>query len=112
VPAGASILLPLHPVNRIRGLRPGQSWTLRIFDPLADSLGALQGSGGELRILRAKVSESIQPFNWGRRKEIECLQIHYEGEDMKAITWVGTERGQVVCQEVTFDNQRWVMYRD
>lgn len=112
IPAGGSILLPLHPVNRLRDLQPGQRWTMRVFDPLADSLSALQGQGAELRLLRVRVAEAPEPLTWGRRRDVDCLAVHYEGDDFTATTLVGKERGQVLSQEVRFDNQRWIMYRD
>jgi hypothetical protein len=111
VPAGGAVLLPLHPVNRVQGISLGQSWTLRVFDPIAGSLGALTG-GGELQLLRAKVRPRFEMFSYGRRQEVECLVIDYEGDDMKASTWVAKERGLVMSQEATLDNERWAMYRD
>ena len=36
-----SVLSPLHPVNRIEGLRPGQTWQLPLVDPLKTAFGAL-----------------------------------------------------------------------
>lgn len=111
-PRGGSVLLPLHPVNRLRGLRPGQSWTLHVLDPLEAALGAFQKTGVEPRLVRARVVEAPEPFTRGRRREVECLIVHYEGDGLKASTRVGKERGQVLCQEVIVDNQRWAMYRD
>lgn len=112
VPAGVSVLLPLHPVNRIRGLRPGQSWTMRVFDPLEDSVGALRGLGGDLRYLRARVIDADRPLPHGRPSNVACYQILYDGDRIGGTTWVGKDRGQVLAQEVKLDNQLWVMYRD
>lgn len=112
IPAGGSVLLPLHPVNRIQGISLGQTWTIRVFDPIADLLGALTGEAGELRLLRARVRPQAERFSHGRRQNVECLIIDYEGDNLKASTWVAKERGLVLCQEATLDNQRWVMYRD
>ena len=112
LPQGGSVLLPLHPVNRIRGLRGGDSWTMQVFDPLEAALGAMLKMNVEARLVRARVTEAAEPFTWNRRQGVECLVIHYEGDGLKAKTWVGKERGQVLCQEVHFDNQRLLMYRD
>lgn len=112
IPRGCSVLLPLHPLNRIQGLREGQSWTIRIFDPLADSLQALQGSVGELRLLRARVRPRSEAFDWGRRRGTECLVVDYDGDNFKGSTWVSKQRGLVLAQEAILDNQRWTMYRD
>ncbi|MFO0876789.1 MAG: hypothetical protein U0840_05400 [Gemmataceae bacterium] len=112
IPAGASVLLPLHPVNRITGLAPGQQWTLRLFDPLLASLSLLQGNETELRTVRASVRREPELFTWGKRREVPCHVIDYVGDDFRGSTWVGTERGQVLRQDVLFDNQPLIMYRD
>jgi hypothetical protein len=110
IPSGGSVLL-LHPVNRVLGISLGQSWTLRVFDPIAGSLGVL-GGGGELQSLRAKVRPRLETFSYGKRNDVECLVIDYEGDDMKASTWVAKERGLVLCQEATLDGGKWAMYRE
>ena len=115
---GGSVLLPLHPVNRIAGLSPGQRWQMTVLDPLGDSLAALPGGGGELRILRAHVREEPAEFvapvsKTGRtRKPVVCLVIDYEGDDFTASTWVERERGLVMCQEATIGGDRWMMFRE
>ena len=109
---GDSVLLPLHPVNRLTGLSPGQSWQMTVLDPLGDSLAALQGGGGELRILRARVRDEPAEFTLRRQKAILCLVIDYEGDDFTASTWVERERGLVICQEATLGGERWLMYRE
>ena len=109
---GGSVLLPLHPVNRLTGLSPGQRWQMTVLDPLGDSLAALQGGGGELRILRARVRDKPEKFARGRRTSVLCLVIDYEGDDFVASTWVERERGLVLCQEATLGGERWVMYRE
>jgi hypothetical protein len=109
---GGSVLLPLHPVNRITGLSPGQSWQMTALDPLGDSLAALQGGGGELRILRARIRREPEEFSMGRRQSVICLVIDYEGDDFIASTWVERERGLVICQEATLGGERWLMYRE
>lgn len=115
---GGSVLLPLHPVNRITGLSPGQKWQMTVLDPLGDSLAALQGGGGELRILRAHVRDAPADFiapvskNGRKPKAVTCLVIDYEGDDFTASTWVESERGLVLCQEATIGGDRWLMFRE
>jgi hypothetical protein len=115
---GGSVLLPLHPVNRIAGLSPGQKWQMTVLDPLGDSLAALKGGGGELRILRAHVRDEPAEFvapvtKTGRRRNpVLCLVIDYEGDDFTASTWVERERGLVMCQEATIGGDRWLMFRE
>lgn len=112
VSRGGSVLLPLHPVNRIRGLRPGQSWTQRVLDPLGDSLRALQGSDTDLRYLRASIRPEPTTFSYGRRLDVPCLVIDYTGDDFTGSTWVALDRGLVLCQEAHIEGRRWVMNRD
>lgn len=112
VARGGSLLLPLHPLNRLRGLKPGQAWTMRVFDPLADSLGALQGGGGEARFLRARVRPEAEMHSWGRRQEVSCLVIDYEGDGLRGETWVAEDRGLVLKQEVRLADNHWVIYRE
>ena len=111
---GGSVLLPLHPVNRLTGLSPGQSWQMTVLDPLADSFAALHGGGGELRLLRARVRAEPVEFSRGRRAEkpVLCLVIDYEGDDFIGSTWVERERGLVICQEATLGGENWLMYRE
>jgi hypothetical protein len=112
VPSGGAVLLPLHPVNRLRGLRPGQSWTMRVLDPLGDSLSAMGGPGSDVRILRARVRPQEELFTKGRHSKVPCLVIDYDGDDMKPSTWVARESGLVMAQEATLDKIHWAMYRE
>jgi hypothetical protein len=112
VPAGGSVLLPLHPVDRIRGLRPGQAWRVPVFDPLRDALPQLPGlGGGGPRSLDARVAAQLQPLTYGRH-ELDCLVIDYTGDELKARTWVDPRTGLVLRQEATLGQDRWVMQRD
>lgn len=112
VPRGGAVLLPLHPVNRIRGLTPGRAWTMRAFDPVADSLRALQGSDSEPRLLRARVRPQVEEFSHARRIDEPCFVIDYTGEGLTAATWVSVRTGLVLLQEATLGKAHWAMYRD
>jgi hypothetical protein len=112
VPRGGALLLPLHPVNRLRDLRPGQTWTMRLFDPVADSLSALQGLGGEPRLLRARVRPEAEALAEGAKVGEPCLVIDYAGEGFKGATWVSRQTGLVMMQEVMLSKGRWAMLRD
>lgn len=111
VARGSSVLLPLHPVNRLRGLHPGQAWTMRVLDPLADSLGALQGTTSDAPLLRATVRPHPEPFTYAM-KEYPCLVIDYQGDNLSGQTWVTQDRGVVLCQDLQVGDNHWVMYRD
>jgi hypothetical protein len=118
LPRGGSVLLPLHPVNRLRGLRPGQSWTMQALDPLSDLLGALPGIAGrdatfqgDLRLLRASVRQEEVLLSRDRYHDVPCLVIDYDG-DMQGSTWVARKTGLVMRQEAFIGKTHWAMYRD
>lgn len=102
-----SVLNPLHPVNRILGLRPGQQWRMPLVDPLADALAAvvadtvaakLPGLSSGPRFLDAVVS-GPQDLAWGGQ-EVSCLVIEYKGDsEVTARTWVRVSDGLVLRQE-------------
>src|SRR5262249_40078093 len=50
-----SVIMPLHPVNRIHGLRPGQSWRQPMIDPFRDAFVVLPGFQGGVRYVNARV---------------------------------------------------------
>jgi hypothetical protein len=112
VDRGGSVLMPFHPVNRLRGLSLGQTWTLRVLDPIDACLKASLGSQPELQTIRAKVRPQSEMYSRGRRAEMECFVVDYVGEDFKGTSFVGVERGQVLAQEFRFADNTWVMYRD
>jgi hypothetical protein len=112
VPRGGAVLLPLHPLNRLRNLRPGQAWTTRLVDPVADSLSALQGLGGEPRLLRARIRPEPEALAEGTRVGEPCLVIDYAGEGFKGATWVSRKSELVMMQEATLGKVRWAMLRD
>src|SRR5262249_60569882 len=60
--AYGSLLVPLHPVNRIQGLRPGRRWRQPVLDPLAGSLAVFDVSpAGAVRFLDALVRPLPEP---------------------------------------------------
>jgi hypothetical protein len=112
VPGGAGLLQPLHPLQRMRGLRPGQQWQMPVFDPLADSLRTLQGSPGGIRILIARVRPEVELFSHGFRHDVRCLVVDYIGDEQPVSLWVDEHTGQVLRQEATVAGNHWVMDRD
>jgi hypothetical protein len=107
-----SVLLPMHPVNRIRGVRPGQRWTMPVLDPLEDSVRALLGQGAQARTLAARVRPEPEEFDRPGRQAAPCLVIDYTGDDMTAQTWVEQKSGLVLRQEATMSGTHWAMYRE
>jgi hypothetical protein len=101
VSAQGSVLMPLHPVNKIQGLRPGQTWRVPVVDPLDDLLASLVPGGRKDTVyLRAKVLPDPKSFSWNNQ-DCECLVIEYTGEDMSAMTWVRRSDAWVLQQQVT-----------
>lgn len=121
VSARGSVLVPLHPVNRIQGLHPGQTWRIPVFDPLPAALLAKVGlnpavfgltEDGTL-VLQAEVLPQTQPLTLHAR-DVQCLVIQYrnESQEMMARTWVEEDTGLVLRQEAHEGEQHWVMQRD
>jgi hypothetical protein len=108
VPARGSVLMPLHPVERIRGLRRGQSWRVPVVDPVADSIKQFFPLSGGPRFLSARVADEAQELRPG----VPCLVVHYQGDDLEARTWVEEATGQVLRQEAVIQGGRWVMERE
>lgn len=108
----ASVLLPLHPVNRIHGLRLGQSWRQPVVDPFRDSFDSLLGSSGA-RYLNARVLPQPQLLKRDDGNETTCLVIEYEEEGQFAgRTWVEQDSERVEQQEAYLDGDTWFMKRD
>jgi hypothetical protein len=117
VSSQGSVVMPLHPVNRINGLRPGQSWRVPLFDPIGDSLGALMGNDNSTRFLRAKVRPEAETHEWNHHPT-RCLVIDYEEESVHqedritAKTWVSEADGRVLRQEWNLTGSTWIMERE
>lgn len=103
-----SVLVPQHPVNKITGLRPGQSWRMPAVEPLAAALGLTDA----VRHVNARVRPGPQVLQWGSRKPKTCLVIDYEGEDELGSTWVEVGTDLVQRQETAFAGKRFVLQRD
>jgi hypothetical protein len=103
-----SVLVPQHPVNKITGLRPGQSWRMPVVDPFAATFGLADA----VRHVNARVLPTPQVLEWSTRPPKTCLVIEYEGEDERAATWVEVGTGLVQRQEAAFAGHRLVLQRD
>jgi hypothetical protein len=112
VSSQGAVLLPLHPVRHIHGLRPGQRWRVPVVDPLDDLLAAVvPGGQRELTYLDARVLPETQHMMWSNQDQ-ECLIIEYTGEELSARTWVRRSDGLVLEQEVTKSGDTWVLRRE
>jgi hypothetical protein len=96
-----AVLNPLHPVNRVLGLHPGQHWRMPLVDPLSDvlaTIGKLPGTRSALLFLEAEVS-GPQTLPWAGQ-DVPCLVIEYRDEDDPiARTWIRESDGLVLRQE-------------
>jgi hypothetical protein len=113
---GEFMLMPLHPVNRHRGLYPGQSWQLRLIEPLTlahQAVAGLHGLAGDFPVLHARVRTKEETI-YHKGHPIACLVIDQEGDDVKLATWVARKTGLVMQQDAYLDSKRvhWVMKRD
>ena len=115
-----SVLSPLHPVNRIEGLRPGRTWRLPLVDPLSKAFAAVQqkylpgltpDDGDREIVLTAQVLPQTQILPWNNQ-EAECYIIDYQGEDVAAKTWVQVGTGLVLRQESERHGERLVLQRE
>ena len=70
----------------------------------------LRGQAG-LSILQVQVLPETQSLSW-KGREVACLVIDYQGENLTARTWVRENDGMVLRQEVSFWGDPVVMVRD
>jgi hypothetical protein len=114
VSEGGSILNPMHPLNKVRGLREGLNWRLPDVDPLKTAAAALsqQYTGQTFRLppLFAEVRSS--PLAWAG-ESFECWVIDYReaGQKVTARTWVRKTDDRVLRQEATHQGTQLVLER-
>lgn len=101
-----TVLNPLHPVNRIAGLRPGQQWRVPVVDPVMDALAAQFGRALPAfkpgpQFLDATVLDKPMTLEY-EGKPVDCLVIEYRGTNMTARTWVRQTDGLVLRQDATW----------
>jgi hypothetical protein len=121
-----SVLNPLHPVNRVAGLKPGQRWQVPLVDPLGDALkAALQEAvarqlGREMpaapvdaasRFLAGEVLPATRELDWEHGVH-ECFVIEYRGDEYTARTWVRVADGLVLRQEAQSTDEELVLQRE
>jgi hypothetical protein len=103
-----TILNPMHPVPRITGLRPGQTWRQPLVDPRPEILrAALEQAKLSQMFPLPKSPEALTAMVLSEPQFLEtesqvrrCLVIEYrDGEDYTARTWVQESDGTVVRQE-------------
>jgi hypothetical protein len=109
---GGTVLNTMQPLNRLQGLREGQTWRVPRIDPLEAVLATLNmGGPPRIRYLDAQVSSGT--LSWGGRDE-PCWRIDYAepGRPEAARTWVRRRDGLVLQQEARQDGTEMVLRRD
>ncbi len=95
------IVNPLHLLNRLRGLRTKQTWTIPLLDPLRNAIdGAANMTVPELIAI---VEEDT--LTW-EKNEVACHKIEYRKrgkEEVMARTWVRKTDGLVLQQDACDD---------
>ncbi|MBK8269008.1 MAG: hypothetical protein IPK83_12165 [Planctomycetes bacterium] len=89
----------LRPFTHLKGLRIGQTWRLRLIDPIA----LLRGSSVEFttRLVKVVARETIEHGG----EKVDCFRIETDG----AVAW-SNDAGQVLRQEVQVPLLgRWVI---
>jgi hypothetical protein len=119
-----AIFLPLHPVHKILGVRPGKTWRLPEIDPLADAARAwLRKFAVDLpvrseRFLDARVRDQAEPFPYdmGDEESHVCWVIDYRdlADDGKLVATTRVEVGTnlVLSQEASNEGTSLRVVRD
>ena len=134
VPDGQA-LNPMMPLAKLRGVKPGKTWVIRVMNPLAESIAAtlrnatkkadmnllagLTGRPGATGECIARVRSSpeelvpVPPPGAEARPKVPCFVIDYTGDEgMRAVTWVGVADGTVYRQEATLFGETMRFERD
>jgi hypothetical protein len=111
VSTSGSVLNPLHPVNRINGLRPGQHWRTPLVDPLRDLAANILGTDHGVRMLSAEVLPDIQ-LHWYNGRDRECLVVEFTGDDISAHIWVREKDGMVLRLDARVRGDEMVLERE
>lgn len=103
MPQQGNIINPMHLINRLRGLRAGQTWKITLVDPFRGLTAKLGGDFTKSMAMPALLAE-VKPdtLTWDKR-EVQCLVIEYReaGKDITARTWVRRSDGLVLQQEAS-----------
>jgi hypothetical protein len=123
VSQNGAIFLPLHPVHKIHGVRPGKTWRVPEIDPLGNAARAwlrkfsvdIPGRGE--RYLDARVRDQAEPFPYdmGDSEEHVCWVIDYrDAEDEKTTATTRVEVGTdlVLSQEARNESGNMRLVRD
>lgn len=105
-----SILNPMHPLNRISGLRQGQRWKVPYVQPLAVASAPL---GGTTTIGQLDAEVTADKIQW-HDEQVDCWRIDYaeSGKKVNARTWVRQADDVVLQQEAGYQGMSLVLIRE
>ena len=126
-PERGCVMNPLHPLNRLPGLREGQRWLMPLLttpvalDLLADKLERSEDDQlwklaetflrlSTVSFLEAEVQRGTQSLDW-KKQEVSCLLVECHGEEASGRIWVRKGDGLVLQQEVIIGTTRWLLER-
>lgn len=110
-----SVMNPLHPVNRLPGLRTGQRWEVPLMDPLS-LLGEspVRGIVEQIHAVRSLHAEVVAgTLDWNDA-EVRCHVIEYRESgktEPTARTWVRRRDGLVLRQQAHYEGKTLVLDR-
>jgi hypothetical protein len=99
-----TVMLGIHPLQRLRGLRPRQSWQV----PTLDFVGL---SSATVHRVRAHVLPDMATIAW-HNKPTECQVVESGEDEEQTRTWVQPGTGLVLRQETRFMGERWGLQRE
>ncbi len=105
-----AVLLPLHPIHRMEGLRPGQRWGMYLFDPLSSAAR----TEPHVTWVNVRVRSEKESLRWHTQDRV-CLVVDYDGggSAVACSTWVDVEDSRVLRMTVRLgDSDSWDITRD
>jgi hypothetical protein len=107
-----SVLLPLHPLERMPGLRPGKRWGQFLLDPL--DRASIPSDPPRLVWVEAEVREKLEVLR-GKNQRNSCRVVDVKGGNgyISGSVWVETESGQdkVLRVRVKLGDDTWTIRR-
>jgi len=101
LPRQESVVNPMQLINRMRGLRVGQTWRVKPVDAFQAAAEKFLGDIGQKMKVPALIAKvTTGELEWNKR-EVACLVIEYRNPDTEVIarTWVRRSDGLVLQQE-------------
>ncbi len=108
------VLIPFHPPNQMKGLKPGQTWREPMLNLHPDALIKDDFTSTQPIIwMQAKVHPSTEKtrIRW-RSREHRCILLEHTGEKASVRLWIQENPPHKVLKyEVSFPNEIWTFNR-